>query len=238
MYSASLFFRLGPMDDYLLRDLPVSDAHALSLTGSVGYEAVNSFKKHSYWIELFLHPFFTLIQYKAFHILQSVTGLLISGSATLQFLDRIRYAGMDLNLYVAQNFATDVHGFLVHIGYALAAPSDQPFSDINLALNTITSVITHKIEAAWSLSHSGSTVIGSFHYYNAAGMWIVVKTTVFHPLLAILSFQNSRFHCSCWFHVQLRTFSLCYEFYHLRSHHIIISTGDFCGSSDLPNSIL
>ncbi|KAK0429961.1 hypothetical protein EV421DRAFT_1744680 [Armillaria borealis] len=96
----------------------------------------------------------------------------------------IRYAGTDLNL------------FLVRTGYELVSPSDIAFPDINTASNTVASVIRHKIEARQSLFYLGSTVIGSLHYRNTDRMRIVVKTTVFHPLLAILSLQNSDFHGS------------------------------------------
>ncbi len=39
VYYVSLPVRLGPMDDFLLRDLPVKDTHALSLTGYIGHDA-------------------------------------------------------------------------------------------------------------------------------------------------------------------------------------------------------
>ncbi len=55
-------------------------------------------------------------------------------------MDRVRYPDTDLNLYVEQNFAADVHEFLVRIGYELVSPSDVAFPDINAASNTVASV--------------------------------------------------------------------------------------------------
>ncbi len=238
VYYVSLPVRLGPMDDFLLWDLPVKDTHALSLTGYIGHDAVESFRKRSYRIELFLCPFFTLLQYKAFRVLQSITGLLIAGSSALQFMDRVRYPDTDLNLYVEQNFAADVHEFLVRIGYELVSPSDVAFPDINAASNTVASVIRHELEARQSLSYSGSTIIGSFHYRNTHGMRIVVKTTVFHPLLAILSLQNSRSYYPHGFHMWLITFSLRDELHHICSCYLLIPQSDFRGSINLSNSFI
>ncbi|EJD32614.1 hypothetical protein AURDEDRAFT_77566 [Auricularia subglabra TFB-10046 SS5] len=62
--------------------------------------------------ELFNHP-------AEFRYLQACTGLLVSGSQALQFLDRNRYGSADVDLYVGARAAFVVVDWLLLRGYVL-----------------------------------------------------------------------------------------------------------------------
>lgn len=95
-----IFSRLTAADDHILRDMCPTATRSLASTGSLGHRLVSDFNKRAYRIDLFLRPFFTFAQYMIFRNIQTFTGLLISGSSALQFMDRTVYAGSDLDLYV------------------------------------------------------------------------------------------------------------------------------------------
>ncbi|KAK0452810.1 uncharacterized protein EV420DRAFT_1273618 [Desarmillaria tabescens] len=179
------------MDDCLLHDLPIKEISALSVTGSIGRQVVQDFKGHAYQIELFLCPFMTMSQYKTFRVLQALTGLLISGSAALQFLDRVRYPGTNLNLYVNQQFNVQVHAFLVKIGYNFLSSDGNAFHKHNFKIDALAADIRARFQQIYRRQPCcDPAILTVFCYNNVDGMKIDVTMTLFSPFQAIVGLLN------------------------------------------------
>lgn len=105
---------------FLLRNVPETDVQSLALTCKVARDVVHRFELKAYSLASLaslLRHFLTSTEFHTFHRFMKDVGVVISGSTSLQFLDRISYPDSDLDTYTPLAGATEYLCFLVHIGY-------------------------------------------------------------------------------------------------------------------------
>lgn len=103
--------------DLLFSCLSVLDLVHISKINRAGSIAVQSYRRRAYNITKFLSRYFTDDFVHQFRFVQSRTGMLISGSAALQFFDRTFYEDSDLDLYLEHRHCSEAAHFLVAAGY-------------------------------------------------------------------------------------------------------------------------
>ncbi len=189
----------------MLCDMCPTSVRSLASTGSMGQRLVSNFNKRAYRIELFLRPFFTFTQYITFQVIQTFTGLLISGLSALQFMDRTVYEGSDLDLYVhyrsirhvgsarfvirMSDVHLQVHEWLISIGYQFMLPSTYVSFDSVFQQTVVLGGIP--LDSGPRI-YTGTGILGVFKYLNGHGKKIDVIATLFTPLHAILGFHSSK----------------------------------------------
>ncbi|EJD40019.1 hypothetical protein AURDEDRAFT_170996 [Auricularia subglabra TFB-10046 SS5] len=89
------------------------------LQALVAYKMPRLYDVDAFLGQLFFHS-------AEFRFLQACTGLLVSGSQALQFLDRVRFGSADVDLYVGAHAAYVVINWLLHRGFILLS-SMSPF---------------------------------------------------------------------------------------------------------------
>ncbi|KAF4566487.1 hypothetical protein EYR36_011914 [Pleurotus pulmonarius] len=96
----------------VMRQLSLNTLRWYSLTCKAIYDEVQIFYQCSYSLDPILEPFISLEHIPAFRRLQAESGLVISGSAALQFFTRVTYPESDLDLYVEYEHAFEVGKWL------------------------------------------------------------------------------------------------------------------------------
>ncbi|KAA1474460.1 hypothetical protein DENSPDRAFT_841051 [Dentipellis sp. KUC8613] len=97
-----------------------------------GLAAARSYLPRAFDIHQHLARFFTCPP--AFRALQARTGLLVSGSSALQFLDRTFYPNSDFDAYVSIEHVREVARWLEADGYAFA-PKERQRRDVDSAVD-------------------------------------------------------------------------------------------------------
>ncbi|THU97428.1 hypothetical protein K435DRAFT_889093, partial [Dendrothele bispora CBS 962.96] len=111
----------------IIQELSPIDRFHYSLANKRANADVLSFNRHTFRIRrLLLRYFDTIPDVAQFRFLQHQTGMLISGSAALQFFDDTVYPGSDLDLYVNVGKAQLVMKFLVERGFTFQPGKKQP----------------------------------------------------------------------------------------------------------------
>lgn len=108
-------FSSAPIYDLIFRDLSPRTLVWLSRTCHLVHEAVNHFFQRAYNINRHLSRFFP--DPLSFRSLQARTGLIISGSNALQFLDRTFYPESDLDIYSHPGHVYEVLEWIESFGY-------------------------------------------------------------------------------------------------------------------------
>jgi hypothetical protein len=91
--------------------------------------------KRRYKLSHVLSRFFTEDQSEELRTLMSKTGMVISGSIALQFLDRKIYPDSDLDLYAPLKYAWHIADWLFAAGYTYA-PKTASLPTVDIALRT------------------------------------------------------------------------------------------------------
>ncbi|KAG8801048.1 hypothetical protein FRC17_006743, partial [Serendipita sp. 399] len=114
--------------DSLYPHLSVADILNISKVCHATYFAVKAWLPSAYNINRHLEPFLgdlaTTLQFRS---IQAATGTIISGSQALQFFDRVRYPGSDLDIYTPCRHTLLVGMFFLSIGYQFQ-PSGAPLT--------------------------------------------------------------------------------------------------------------
>ena len=102
--------------EHIFLYLAVGDILRMGRTCTAGRLAVIIFRNDHFSINRHLSHFFH--HPLTFRSLQAATGTLISGSSTLQFLNRTLYANSNLDLYTHPSYAKEVRKWLIDVeGY-------------------------------------------------------------------------------------------------------------------------
>ncbi|KAF9474978.1 hypothetical protein BDN70DRAFT_841545 [Pholiota conissans] len=104
-------------DDVLLDELSAGDLFRLGRTCKTIYATVQDYILRSFQINKLLGRYFTPEEVDHFRRLQATTGMIISGSTALQFLNRVEYPGSDLDAYVVHAFRQEIAKWLLDVGY-------------------------------------------------------------------------------------------------------------------------
>ncbi|THU97433.1 hypothetical protein K435DRAFT_615366, partial [Dendrothele bispora CBS 962.96] len=111
----------------VFRESSPIDRIRFSLANKESNELVSSYNQNNFRIRRILSRYFDSVPDIAqFRLLQYETGMLISGSAALQFFDNTMYPESDLDLYVALREADPIGQFLLERGYTFTPILDQP----------------------------------------------------------------------------------------------------------------
>ncbi|THU97434.1 hypothetical protein K435DRAFT_889097, partial [Dendrothele bispora CBS 962.96] len=115
------------IQDVILHDISPMDRIRYSLTSRQENRAVVSYNQRTFRIrKLLLRYFDTILDIAQFRFLQYETGMLISGSAAVQFFDNTVYPGSDLDLYVEIGKVESVAEFLLEKDYRFEPGERQP----------------------------------------------------------------------------------------------------------------
>ncbi|KAK0452808.1 uncharacterized protein EV420DRAFT_1273743 [Desarmillaria tabescens] len=183
MFCLLTCHRISPADDLILRDILPEPLITFSQANSITNRVITDFQKRAYNIAAFLSPFFTEVQYYSFWGLQAITGLLISRSTALQFLDHTYYKGSDLDLYVNHVFARRVCFLFFCCAFCL----DRSFLDLQTTLAELNAPMPTPLPK----QYGGPGIICVLKYRNPSNMKVDVILTRFTPLQAILSFHST-----------------------------------------------
>ncbi|KAF5317751.1 hypothetical protein D9619_012541 [Psilocybe cf. subviscida] len=122
-------------DDALLDNLSTADILRFGRTSKSAHHALQSYLRRRYRLSHVLAPFFTEDQTEGLRTLMSRTGMIISGSIALQFMDRTIYPGSDLDLYAPLKYAWQISDWLVSAGYTYT-PLKASLPTVDIALRT------------------------------------------------------------------------------------------------------
>ncbi|KDR69023.1 hypothetical protein GALMADRAFT_145762 [Galerina marginata CBS 339.88] len=111
-------------DDFVFDALSAGDLYRYSRTCKEAHYAVSSYfrRKKNFDLHKVLERYFPPEEVFKFRKLQATTGMIISGSTALQFLDRTEYPESDLDLYVDHRYRRPIAWWLKDIGYNLLPP--------------------------------------------------------------------------------------------------------------------
>ncbi|KIK58688.1 hypothetical protein GYMLUDRAFT_135532, partial [Collybiopsis luxurians FD-317 M1] len=145
------------------------------------------FSQVAYSVSQVLSRFFNADEITQFRVIQALTGLLISGSIALQFLQRESYPGSDLDLYVEHCFARIVGHFLMSLQYVFHPRTAQD-SNFDIA---ITSIRLSGVEANPLHQYPAFHIAGVYDFTKGNDQRIQLITAVFSPLDIILNFHST-----------------------------------------------
>lgn len=174
--------------DLLFSCLSVLDLVNISKVNRTASSAVKSYRKRAYNIAKFLSRYFTDDFVHRFRFVQARTGMLISGSAALQFFDRTFYKNSDLDLYVEHRHCSEAAHFLITAGYQFRPRQGQGGLD-----SEILELAHYWEEHDWDVSaYMNDSICGVFTFEKGDNK-IQLITARESPLNIILAFHSSRF---------------------------------------------
>lgn len=182
-------------DDVLFDNLSPADLLRYSRTSKTAYQMVSSYMRRAFNLQKLMDRFFTEIEMSSFRLWQSRTGMLISGSTALQFLDRTFYPESDLDIYVEHRYCKVIALWLISIGYTYgrARPglSDQ---DLEEALRMTKFAIpkTIKFLPPSTPDYLDCGVAGVYNFHKAdPDCKIQLVASHYSPVELILKFHST-----------------------------------------------
>ncbi|KAI9002539.1 hypothetical protein DFJ74DRAFT_695984 [Hyaloraphidium curvatum] len=129
-----------PVLDSLLPVLTPDALFRLGATCRALHGPVNAYAARAFNGDALLARFFPG-EVAAFRALLALTGAIVSGSAVLQLLNRVRYNESDLDVYVLALAATDLCHWLLEHGYSLGLPGEldvgSQLRDLHYAIDSL-----------------------------------------------------------------------------------------------------
>lgn len=189
---------IGTSENLIFSCLSALDLIRFSFTCRKAHQCVKDYNKVAYNIQNLLSQYFPESRIDTFHELQAKTGTLISGSTALQFFERLRFEGSDLDLYVEAKNVRDLCYFLKDCGY-LFYPRERQDSDLDAAIAQKYRQARNSSDTPHDYYHSaGIGSISSVLNFRRDGKTIQVISSREDesPLSIILSFHSSK--CSCF----------------------------------------
>ncbi|KAH8801845.1 hypothetical protein DL96DRAFT_1538138 [Flagelloscypha sp. PMI_526] len=104
------------------------DLCSLRRVSTASLSAVDEYMRRVYSVNRIFAPFFTPDQTIELRQIQSETSLLVSGSAVVQFFERVNYPGSNLNLYIEEKDMPTLAQFIDSCGYKFKNSPSQPSS--------------------------------------------------------------------------------------------------------------
>ncbi|KAG1891198.1 hypothetical protein F4604DRAFT_398097 [Suillus subluteus] len=216
-YFLQEVFSTAPIYDLILCDLSPRTLVWLSRTCRRAHEAVTHFACRAYNINRHLSRYFP--DPTAFRSLQARTGLVISGSNALQFLDRSFYPESDLDLYAHPGHVYEALEWLESVGYKFQPDAwwrQQDWRD--------------EVSADWDgtarrISDHGEMMIDfqpNMEYSEVAGVYTFTRSVAIDTETVILKVQIiaakcnpiqtiTQFHSTCV--MNIITFDAAYSLY-------------------------
>lgn len=209
-------FSTAPIYDLILCDLSPRTLVWLSRTCRRAHEAVTRFVGRAYNINRHLSRYFP--DPLAFRSLQARTGLVISGSNALQFLDRSFYPESDLDLYAHPGHVYEALEWLESVGYKFQ-PTSWQYQDWHDDVSTDWDGTERRIDRHGQMTINlepnmvYSDVAGVYTFTRPAAMdteTVMLKVQIIatkcNPIQTI-----TQFHSTCV--MNIITFDAAYSFY-------------------------
>ncbi|KAH8801930.1 hypothetical protein DL96DRAFT_1823463 [Flagelloscypha sp. PMI_526] len=113
--------------EYILTFLTGLDLCRFKSVCTASFHIVDEYMRRVFTVERIFSPFFTPEQIILLRQIQFDTSFLVSGCAAVQFFERTKYPGSDLNLYIAGEKSTNsLFRFIEGCGYVFKNSSSQP----------------------------------------------------------------------------------------------------------------
>lgn len=197
-------------------ELSIKDLFRTSETCRAMKTAVEGYRKTAFNLSKLLEPFIPGESTTSFRKLLLSTGGLISGSTALQFLDRAKYDGSDLDFYVNHENCSEASAWLLKNGMKrVDRVHESPSHEIDTCEGYDGSGQVHHIEE-YEARISGET------------RSIQIIATKGKPILAVLKFHSCKHVKSCLPTVRISNeiSSVCNEFHYARESGVPISLLD------------
>ncbi|TFK57927.1 hypothetical protein BDN72DRAFT_782729, partial [Pluteus cervinus] len=124
--TCSLILRRKPHNlEAILHAVSGPDLIRLASANTWARDLVNGYMADHFSINKLLEPFFDSPDITAFRQLQQKLGVVISGSQAVQFFDRRRFEGSDLDLYAHSTVSHRLEDWLTTVGYKRAKVVDR-----------------------------------------------------------------------------------------------------------------
>ncbi|THU97391.1 hypothetical protein K435DRAFT_889001, partial [Dendrothele bispora CBS 962.96] len=167
----------------IIQELSPIDRFHYSLANKRANADVSAFNRYTFRIRrLLLRYFDTILDVAQFRFLQHQTGMLISGSAALQFFDDTVYPESDLDLYVNVGKAQPVMEFLVERGFTFQ-PGKKQSGNWEQALND-------EAQDEWDGYPVTKDIVGVFNFVNR-GKIVQIITSRQSPMGVVLKFHST-----------------------------------------------
>ncbi|KDR77818.1 hypothetical protein GALMADRAFT_65576 [Galerina marginata CBS 339.88] len=190
--------RPSTTDDSIFDGLSAGDLYRYSWTCRDAHDAVSSYfrRNKNFDLHKVLERYFSLEDvFIAFRELQAATGMFISGSTALQFLDRTEYPESDLDLYVQHRYRRPIAWWLKEIGYnVIPHPNHQ---NLGLSLNQVLDLVPdfrtlqdHDTHPAPTKGYFGAATVYNFEKVDPYRK-IQLITCYRYPLEMVLNFHST-----------------------------------------------
>ena len=190
-----MLFSPSTTDDLLFSCLSPANLFRYAATCKTARSSVSSYCQRAFKIGNQLKYFFTEEEIRYFRYWQSRTGMLISGSTALQFLDRSFYPDSDLDIYVEHLYADRIAYWLFSIGYEYV-PRKQQAKDFRIAYQAIHYGTPHPLHPFLppdSTGYLGKGVGDIYDFHKSRPDRKIQLITSYHsPLELILNFHSSQ----------------------------------------------
>jgi hypothetical protein len=190
-----ILFSPSTTDDLLFSCLSPANLFRYAATCKTARSSVSSYCQRAFKIGNQLKNFFTEEEILYFRYWQSRTGMLISGSTALQFLDRSFYPDSDLDIYVEHLYADRIAYWLFSIGYEFVSRKRQT-KDFRLAYQEIHHGTPHHLHAffpAETIGYFGKGVAEVYDFHKSHPDRKIQLITSYHsPLEVVFDFHSSK----------------------------------------------
>lgn len=187
-------FNIDPIYNTIISCLSPTSQIRLHRACATTYGAVEEFSTRAFNINCHIGRFFK--DPLGFRSLQARTGTLISGSNTLQFLDRSFYPESDMDLYINPGHCKEVGLWLMHReGYTLHTEGITAGASFEELVESDS--LTEPDDETFMAEMYGTKLIGdifTFHITTASGETLNVQVilTVISAFHAITDFHSSK----------------------------------------------
>ncbi|KAH9480060.1 hypothetical protein JR316_0006657 [Psilocybe cubensis] len=179
-------------DDSLFDGLSPGDLYRYGRTCKRAHDAVNSFIRRKFHLHGLLERYFQPNDVFDFRRLQAKTGMFISGSTALQFLDRVVYPESDLDLYLEHRYRHVVALWLTQAGYRYTPPVTYPDETLDEALELVSDLprLDGMFYTITPKGYFGAAIVLNFEKQNPCRK-IQLITSHHSPLQLVLNYHST-----------------------------------------------
>ncbi len=188
------YYRPSTTDDLILDPLSPAELYKYAGTCRAAHNVVNSYIRRHFSLHKLLGRYFSDSEILEFRMLQFNTGMVISGSAALQFFNRIVYDESDLDLYVEHRYRKSIAVWLQHIGYEYAPHAKSTVKTLDQALSSAgpeSTQIDIKITEGLATEFYDALLVLTFEKHRPYRK-VQVITSILTPISKVLRFHSSK----------------------------------------------
>lgn len=177
----------------ILDPLSPAELYKYARTCKASRNVVNAYIRRQFQVHKLLARYFSDPEIPEFRLLQFNTGMVISGSAALQFFNRTVYEESDLDLYVEHRYRKSIAIWLRQIGYKYTPHAKSTLATLDDALlsegpeGAQTGI---KITDGWDKEFYEAILVLTFEKHRPYRK-VQVITSILHPISKVLRFHSS-----------------------------------------------